>query len=145
MPLHHPPRSKIRLRRSGGQEVEKESGDSVGGFVSLYALHNWIPASAGMAEESVHLRRTEGLGVSPNSPIPPPRVGARGLKASPHTRHGRGIKAVAVRQVARLLGRRNAGQGIEGFRGAEDVGLTRDSHRQEGILHSKMPIPLARR
>jgi hypothetical protein len=62
MPLHYPPRSKIRLRRSGGQEVEKESGDSVGDFVSLYALHNWIPASAGMAEESVRLRRTEGLG-----------------------------------------------------------------------------------
>jgi len=73
--IHHAP---TLPPKSGGQEVEKESGDSAGGFVSLYTLHNWIPASAGMAEESVRLRRTEGLGVSPNSPILPPRVGDQG-------------------------------------------------------------------
>jgi hypothetical protein len=28
---------------------------------------NWIPASAGMTEYGVHLRRTEGSGVFPNS------------------------------------------------------------------------------
>ena len=29
---------------AGRLGVEEESGDSVGGFVSLYPLHNWIPA-----------------------------------------------------------------------------------------------------
>ena len=40
----------------------------------------WIPASAGMTEEGVRLRRTEGLGVSPSSlfPIPQDRRFASG-------------------------------------------------------------------
>jgi len=39
-------------------------------FAPLYPPYIWIPASAGMTEESVRLRRTEGLVVSPNLKIP---------------------------------------------------------------------------
>ena len=39
-------------------------------FASLYPPYIWIPAFAGMTEESVRLRRTEGLVVSPNLKIP---------------------------------------------------------------------------
>ena len=42
------------------------------------SLRNWIPASAGMTKESVRLRRTEGLGVPPNSPISPQEWGPGG-------------------------------------------------------------------
>ena len=39
-----------------------------GGFQGVDGSpRNWIPASAGMTEESVRLRRTEGSGVFPNS------------------------------------------------------------------------------
>ena len=41
-------------------------------FASLYPPYIWIPAFAGMTEESVRLRRTGGLGVSPNFPFPFP-------------------------------------------------------------------------
>jgi hypothetical protein len=47
------------------------------GFSLLYPP-DWIPASAGMTEEGVRLRRTEGLGVSPNSPNLPHEWGTKG-------------------------------------------------------------------
>jgi hypothetical protein len=40
--------------------------------------YDWIPASAGMTEEGVRLRRTEGLGVSPNFYVYLPRMGDQG-------------------------------------------------------------------
>ena len=56
------------------------------GFARLYPPCNWIPACAGMTEESVRLRRTGGLVVDspqdeacPATPQPPPRLGVRGL------------------------------------------------------------------
>ena len=52
-----------------------------GGFQGVDGSpRNWIPASAGMTEESVRLRRTEGLGVSPNLPIFPQEWGTKGVE-----------------------------------------------------------------
>ena len=47
------------------------------GFSLLYPP-DWIPASAGMTEEGVRLRRTEGLGVSPGTPSSSPKNGGQG-------------------------------------------------------------------
>jgi hypothetical protein len=53
-------------------------------FAPLYPPYIWIPASAGMTEESVRLRRTGGLGVPPQPQNPPKspfaKGGLRGLK-----------------------------------------------------------------
>jgi hypothetical protein len=49
------------------------------GFASLYPPDGWIPASAGMTVERAEGQSpfAEGLGVSPNSLLPP-RVGDQG-------------------------------------------------------------------
>ena len=63
-------------------------------FTPLYPRYIWIPAfagmtefvagsksaSAGMTEESVRLRRTEGLGVSPNLSTIPHEWGTKGVE-----------------------------------------------------------------
>jgi hypothetical protein len=52
------------------RELPAMTGMTTADFASLYPPYIWIPASAGMTEESVRLRRTEGLVVSPNLKIP---------------------------------------------------------------------------
>ena len=50
----------------------------VADFASLYPPYTWIPASAGMTRQ-VQQPAAGGLGVSPNSLIPPKSGGSRGL------------------------------------------------------------------
>ena len=52
-------------------------------FALLYPPCSWIPACAGMTEESVRLRRTGGLGVSVKIPLESPfdKEGIRELEA----------------------------------------------------------------
>jgi hypothetical protein len=76
---------KDMLGETGGRGVERESGDGVGGFVSLYPLHNWIPAPRFHEDKlrgndigEMQQDAAGGLGVSPNSLTLPPRMGDQG-------------------------------------------------------------------